>query len=243
MSLQNRFAANASGIPDPRHEVKYFISLPAYYQLRSVLSPVLYRDRHADARGEYFIRSLYFDDAYDSAYYQKISGIEIRNKYRIRIYNCSDELIFLERKHKHGDLISKDSVRITRRLCDQLIEGRCDGLHASNNQLLQDMFREMRTRALRPRVLVDYTREAFTHPAEDIRITFDKDLRSGLFSHDLFNAQVNGVPPLVHGKMILEVKYNRYLPEYIRSLLSTVPSQLSAISKYTLCRSFEPLGE
>lgn len=241
--MQNRFAANESGMPDPRHEVKYFISLPAYYQLRSVLSPVLRRDRHANARGEYFIRSLYFDDAYDNAYYQKISGVEIRNKYRIRIYNCSDELIFLERKHKHGDLISKDSVRITRRLCDQLIEGRCDGLHASNNQLLQDMFREMRTRALRPRVLVDYTREAYTHPAEDIRITFDKDLHSGLFSRDLFNAKVNGVPPLVYGKMILEVKYNRYLPEYIRSLLSTVPSQLSAISKYTLCRSFEPLGE
>ena len=241
--MQNRFAATESGMPDPRHEVTYFISLPAYYQLRSVLSPVLRRDRHADARGEYFIRSLYFDDAYDNAYYQKISGVEIRNKYRIRIYNCSDELIFLERKHKHGDLISKDSVRITRRLCDQLIEGRCDGLHASNNQLLQDMFREMRTRALRPQVLVDYTREAYTHPAEDIRITFDKDLHSGLFSRDLFNAKVNGVPPLVYGKMILEVKYNRYLPEYIRSLLSTVPSQLSAISKYTLCRSFEPLGE
>ena len=124
-------------VPDPRHEGKYFISLPAYYQLRSVLSPVLHRDRHANARGEYFIRSLYFDDAYDSAYYQKISGIEIRNKYRIRIYNCSDELIFLERKHKHGDLISKDSVRITRRLCDQLIEGRCD---ATERTMIKNAF-------------------------------------------------------------------------------------------------------
>lgn len=243
MNLQNRFAANPNGQVDPRHEVKYFISDAAYYQLRSVLSPVLHRDRHANARGEYFIRSLYFDDAYDSAYYQKMSGVEVRNKYRIRIYNCSDELIFLERKHKHGELISKDSVRITRRLCDQLIEGRCDGLHASQNPLLQDMFREMRTRMLRPQVLVDYTREAYTHPAEDIRITFDKSLHSGLFSHDLFNARVNGVPPLLAGRMILEVKYNRYLPGYIRSLLSTVPCQQSAISKYTLCRSFEPLGE
>ena len=239
--MQNRFAANPNGMPDPRHEVKYFISLPAYQQLRSLLRPVLHADRHANARGEYFIRSLYFDDVYDSAYYQKISGVEIRNKYRIRIYNCSDQLIFLERKHKHGELISKDSVRITRRLCDQLIEGRCDGLQASQNPLLQDMFREMRTRLLRPSVLVDYTREAYTHPAEDIRITFDKDLHSGLFSRDLFNAKVNGVPPLASGKMILEVKYNRYLPGYIKSLLSTVPSQLSAISKYTLCRSFEPL--
>ena len=52
-----------------RHELKYFISDSAYYQLRSLLTPVLHRDRHANARGEYFIRSLYFDDAYDSAYH------------------------------------------------------------------------------------------------------------------------------------------------------------------------------
>ncbi len=241
--MQNRFAANSKGVPDPRHEIKYFISDAAHAQLSSLLSAVLHRDKHANSRGEYFIRSLYFDDASDSAYYQKLDGIEMRDKYRIRIYNCSDQLIFLERKHKQGEFISKSSVRITRRLCDQLIEGRADGLHASQSQLLQDMYREMRTKLLKPAVIVDYTREAYTHPAEDIRITFDKKLHSGLFNHNLFDPMLNGVSPLESGKMILEVKFNRYLPEYIRGILSTVPSQCCAISKYTLCRSFEPLGD
>ena len=241
--MQNRFAANAAGMPDPRHELKYFISDAAHAQLSALLSSVLRPDVHGDANNEYFIRSLYFDDAYDTAYHTKMSGVEVRDKYRIRIYNCSDKTIFLERKHKHGELISKTSVRITRRLCEQLMDGNPTGLDRSENPLLRDVFREMRTRFLKPTVIVDYHREAYTHPAEDVRITFDKRLHSGLFNHDLFNPELIGVSPLEPGKMILEVKFNRYLPDYIRSLISTVPAVSCAISKYTLCRGFEPLDE
>ena len=241
--MQNRFAASRDGMPDPRHELKYFVSDAAHAQLAPLLGSVLHVDRHAHKNNEYFIRSLYFDDVYDTAYHTKIDGVELRDKYRIRIYNCSDREIFLERKHKHGDLISKSSVRITRRLCEQLMNGDPTGLDRSENQLLRDVFREMRTKFLKPAVIVDYHREAYTHPAEDTRITFDKQLHSGLFTYDLFNPDLNGVSPLEPGKMILEVKYNRYLPGYIKSILSTVPSVSCAISKYTLCRGFEPLDE
>jgi len=241
--MQNRFAANKNGMPDPRHELKYFISDAAHAQLSALLGSVLHRDSHADANGEYFIRSLYFDDVFDTAYHTKMDGVPLRDKYRIRIYNCSDKTIFLERKHKHGELISKSSVRITRRLCEQLMDGNPAGLDRSDNPLLKDMFREMRTKFLKPTVIVDYHREAYVHPAEDVRITFDKRLHSGLFSHDLFNPNLIGVSPLEPGKMILEVKFNRYLPDHIRSVLSTVPSVNCAISKYTLCRGFESLDE
>lgn len=241
--MQSRLAANAKGVFDPRHEHKYYVSDAGYAQLSSLLASVLQRDKHSDRNGEYFIRSLYFDDAYDTAYYTKMEGVEKRDKYRIRIYNCSDKEIFLERKHKEGEFIMKSSVRITRRLCDQLIAGRPDGLDASENPLLKDMFREMRTKALHPVVIVDYAREAYMHPIENTRITFDKRLRTGMFSKDLFNAQLNGISPIEPGKVIMEVKYDRYLPDYIRGLLRTVPSEHCAISKYTLCRRFEPLGE
>ena len=139
--MQNRFAANAAGLPDPRHELKYFISDAAHAQLSALLGSVLHRDSHADANGEYFIRSLYFDDAYDTAYHTKMSGVEVRDKYRIRIYNCSDKTIFLERKHKRGEYISKSSVRITRRLCEQLMNGNPTGLDRSDNPLLRDVYR------------------------------------------------------------------------------------------------------
>ena len=165
-----------------------------------------------------------------------------RDKYRIRIYNLSDRAIFLERKRKLGDLIQKSSVQITRRLCDQLIDGNPAGLYKSANPLLQDMYVQMRTRFLRPKVIVDYAREAYLHPAEDVRITFDLSLRSGLFSRDLFNPKLPTVCPHDRNVEILEVKFNNYLPAYINALLHGVEAERSAVSKYILCRRYEPLG-
>lgn len=241
--MQNRFSSGPTGLPDPRHELKYYISDAGHAQLSALLRRTLTLDKHCRVDHEYFIRSLYFDDAYDTAYHTKMDGVEVRDKYRIRIYNGSDQEVFLERKHKHGELISKSSVRITRRLCDQLIAGDPKGLDKAEVPLLNDMFCQMRLKRLRPAVIVDYYREAYTHPAEDIRITFDKRLHSGLFSHDLFNTRLIGVPALDPGLMILEVKFNRYLPPYIKALLATVPASACAISKYTLCRGFEPIDE
>ena len=171
MILQGRTAANANGIFEPRHEHKYFISQADYLLLRSLLSSVLKRDSHSDRNGEYFIRSLYFDDVYDTAYHTKMEGVEKRDKYRIRIYNCSDEAIFLERKHKEGEFIMKSSAQITRRLCEQLISGRADNLDKAKNPLLKEVFREIRLNGLKPVVIVDYAREAYMHPIENVRIT------------------------------------------------------------------------
>ena len=100
----------------------------------------------------------------------------------------------------------------------------------------------MRTRLLHPVVIVDYDREAYLHPAEDVRITFDLSLRSGLYSHGLFDPRVATVCPHDRNVEILEVKFNNYLPGYVAALLSGVEAERSAVSKYVLCRRFEPLG-
>lgn len=224
-----------------RHELKFYINRAELEALRTRLSPVLSLDSHC-ARGPYAIRSLYFDDAYDSAYNEKLCGVMHRDKYRIRIYNYSDDVIFLERKRKVGDLIQKSSARITRRLAERLIEGDPSGLQGAKNDLLRDMFVLMRTRLLRPRVIVDYCREAYVHPVEDVRITFDTGLRTGLSSVDMFNPDIPTLCPHDDDLEILEVKFDRYLPDYINGLLSGLSAERSAISKYVLCRRFEPLA-
>ena len=225
-----------------RHELKYFINRGDMIALGHRLGGVLHSDDHADKNGEYFIRSLYFDDAYDTAYYDKQAGVMGRDKYRIRIYNLSDSGVYLERKRKMGDLIQKSSVRISRKLCEQIIGGNPRKLDSMDNALLNDMFREMRTRLLRPAVIVDYTRETFVYPVENVRITFDKHLRTGLYSKDLFSPDVMTVSPLDDEREILEVKYDSYLPDFISGMLRDVPAERSAISKYVLCRRFEPLA-
>ena len=223
-----------------RHELKFYINRAELAALRARLGAVMRLDPHC-ARGPYLIRSLYFDDAFDSAYNDKLNGVMHRDKYRLRIYNNSDEVIFLERKRKEGDLIQKSSVRVTRRLAQRLIDGDPSGLHEANSPLLREMFVMMRTRLLRPRVIVEYMREAYVYPVEDVRITLDTGLASGLFSTALFDEALPMVSPSDNGLEILEVKFNRRMPDFVAGLLAGLEADRSAISKYCICRKFEPL--
>ena len=225
-----------------RHELKFFITPGQYQVLSRMLRATLNPDPHGDENNQYHIRSLYFDTAFDTALYDKINGTADRDKYRIRIYNFSDAMIRLECKSKYRDLISKRSVRISRDLAEQLISADPTGLDTTASGLVSDVFREMRTNLLHPVVIVDYLREAWLHPAEEVRITFDMQLRTGLGSIDLFNPHVPTVPPFDHEEIILEVKYNQVLPPYINNLLSFAlrdGAARSAISKYVYCRRFE----
>ena len=226
-----------------RHELKYFINESQYYVLSGVLDRVLHRDPFGDENNEYHIRSLYFDTVFNTALFDKLDGNPNRDKYRIRIYNLSDKTIKMECKTKVGSLISKRSQTIPRLLCEQIIAGDPSGLETTRSGLLNDVFREMTLNLLRPAVIVDYVREAYLHPAEEVRITFDKQLRTGLWSHDLFNQALPTIPPFDNGEIILEVKYNQFLPPYIRDILNTYCQGAlnSAISKYTWCRRFEQL--
>jgi len=225
-----------------RHELKFFITPGQYQVLSRTLRAVLHPDPNGDENNRYHIRSLYFDTVNDDALYEKINGTANRSKYRIRIYNFSDSVIRLECKSKYRDLISKRSVRITRDLAEQLIAADPTGLDTTASGLVSDVFREMRTNLLHPVVIVDYLREAWLHPAEEVRITFDMQLRSGLGSVDLFNPRLPTVPPFDREEIILEVKYNQVLPPYIANLLSFAlrdGAVQSAISKYVYCRRFE----
>ena len=222
-----------------RHELKYFITPAELNVLRSSLKPVMQLDPNGNENNEYHIRSLYFDTINDDALEEKSAGVGNRKKYRIRIYNFSDRVIKLECKSKYGDLISKQSVSIPRELADQLIAGDPEGLQRMRHPLLHDVYREMKTRLLRPVVIVDYIREAYIHPAEEVRITFDKQIRTGLYQTAMFDASIPTYPVFDDPVEVLEVKYDEFLPTYMQAILSGVTAQRSAVSKYTWCRRYE----
>ena len=224
-----------------RHELKFLISPSELMVVRGLLRPVLSPDPNGDINNEYYIRSLYFDTINNDALNEKIAGVGNRKKYRIRIYNFSDRIIKLECKSKYGDLISKQSVSIPRDLADQLIAGDPEGLQRMRHPLLHDVFREIRTHLLRPAVIVDYIREAYISDAEEVRITFDKQIRTGLGSHDMFDPSIPTYPIFDDPVEVLEVKFDEFLPSYLQSILSCVTAQRSAVSKYVLCRRYENL--
>ena len=179
-----------------RHELKFYINPVEYQVLSRQLDRVLERDPNGDENNEYHIRSLYFDTIYNDALLDKLDGVKNRDKYRIRIYNFSDKFIRMECKTKVGSLISKRSVAIPKLLAEQIIAGDPTGLEQSRSGLLRDVYREMKINYLHPVVIVDYVREAYLHPAEEVRITFDKQLHSGLHSIDIFNPYVPDAFPL-----------------------------------------------
>lgn len=225
--------------PSVRHELKYYINYGEYTHLSRTLDYLLTRDDAGDEYNEYTVRSLYFDTIFDDFFYEKLNGVGERKKYRIRIYNFKDKQIKLECKAKYGNLISKTSVGIPRDLAEQLIACDPTGLERTSVPLLHDVYREMKTRLLRPVVIVDYVREAYTHPAEEVRITFDKKLHTALHQTDMFNPYLPTIPALDNDVMVLEVKFNRILPDYLQRVLAGVSSDHCAISKYVTCRRFE----
>lgn len=218
-----------------RHEMKYLINHPDYALLRARLLPVIQRDKHAGPTGEYWIRSLYFDDYWNTAYEEKDEGVLLRKKYRIRVYNCSDSLIRLERKNKFGAYIHKESAPLTRAQTDALLAGEYGFLLKSPHNLLREFYYECTSRVMRPRVIVDYDREPFIMPQGDVRITFDKHVRAGLGTFDLFDAALPTAEVVPGDQLIMEVKFTTFLPKLVRRLLPPRASILTAASKYILC--------
>ena len=224
--------------PAYRHEQKYYITFGEYWLLRQRIARALKLDPNANENGEYQIRSLYFDDMTESSVKTKIGGDNEREKIRIRIYNMSDAVIKLESKLKTGQYISKRSCSLTREQADALSAGDATALLGHPDPLAKHVYRLMRMQLLRPVVLVDYYREAYLHPAENVRITFDKELSTGVFRKDLFN---NGpmAPALDKGVVVLEVKFAKFLPGFIQCLIQCEGAQRLAISKYLICRKYE----
>ncbi|NLM11155.1 MAG: polyphosphate polymerase domain-containing protein [Clostridiaceae bacterium] len=195
------------------------------------------KDPNGDCDNRYHIRSLYFDDIHNNAYYEKLNGIKKRKKYRIRIYNHSNSVIKVERKGKEGQYTQKESELISEDLCNGLISGNTN-LLLTGSPLLSDMYIQMKTLFLKPVVLVDYIREAYIHPVENVRITFDMELKSGLYSTELWNTRTPLLSVLEPNLIIMEVKFNKFLPSIFTTLLSGLNSEQISISKYILCRKF-----
>lgn len=219
-----------------RHELKYWINYHQYHLIRSKLKHMLTPDKHAGPDGDYHIRSLYFDDADNTALHEKLGGVRDREKFRIRIYNLSDRVIHLEKKIKRNDYIAKVKESLSRSLCEEMLAGRCEGLYNPAVPLFMETYHQMKFRLLRPKVIVDYVREAYTAEEGNVRITFDKQLKTGLTSTDLFNAELGTVHAFDQPLIVFEVKYDAYLPSYVQTAIQAEGAFRQSSSKYVMCR-------
>lgn len=217
-----------------RNEWKYFLPEWEYEALRRRFDVILDHDSNVKD-GMYMIRSLYFDDYWNSAYEQKMAGVFGRKKYRIRIYNCEDKVIKLERKLKNGNYIYKESANLTRQETEKILAGDYGFLLENGQSLCREFYYECMSNYMRPKVVVDYEREPFIMDMGEVRITFDSHVRAAAGNFDIFDPGLPTYEVLDPGRLILEVKFTEFLPKVVKDLLPSFREEFSAISKYTLC--------
>ncbi len=221
-----------------RHEFKYLCSCAQFQMLKVRYAGLLKPDPHAGPEGVYSIRSLYFDDYYDSCFAENEAGTDLREKFRIRIYNHSSSRISLELKRKVRGKTQKLSCPLSESVARQIMEGEIPEAGKDAPALFQKLVLQMRTRLLRPRVIVEYERTPFVYASGNVRITFDEAIRSSnrleLFLDERLPARL--IMPA--GQHVLEVKYDEYLPDAVYHLTGLENLRQTAYSKYYLCRSY-----
>ena len=219
-----------------RHEWKHEINYADLLTLRARLPAVMHRDKHA-IDGVYQIRSLYFDNLSDKVLREKIDGVNIREKFRIRFYNGDTSLIVLEKKSKINGLCIKESCRITKDEAQRIMDGDLGWMPGSGRPLCQELYSKMRSQGLKPKTIVDYTREPFVFDPGDVRVTIDYNIRTGAFRTDFLNPETLTLPA-GDSPIILEVKWGEYLPEIIRDAVTIPGRRVTAFSKYEQCRIY-----
>jgi hypothetical protein len=221
-----------------RHEVKHYINLTDYYILRQRLRTVLYQDPNVGADGMYHIRSLYFDTPEDTALREKLDGVRDRDKYRIRYYNHDISFIHLEKKSKRGDACIKEAVQLSAEEAQAIVDGDFAWMKDSEEALIVELYQKMMKTNLRPKTIVDYQRDPFIYPAGNVRVTLDHHIRTGLRRTDFLNPDCITIP-IMDDAIILEVKWDAYLPDIVRDAVQLNSRSSTAFSKYAACRAYE----
>ncbi len=220
-----------------RNECKHIINTADYTELRQRLRAVLKTDPNAGPNGVYRIRSLYFDNQRDKALMEKIDGVNIREKFRIRYYNGDTSLIHLEKKSKINSLCAKEFSFLTTEQAHAISTGDIDWMLKTGDPLIAELYSKMRSQGLKAKTIVDYKREAYVFEPGNVRVTLDYDVRSGLTCTDFLNPDCITVPAGDTG-IILEVKWDEFLPTIVRDIVRIEGRRTTAFSKYAACRIY-----
>ncbi|MDR1692548.1 MAG: polyphosphate polymerase domain-containing protein [Oscillospiraceae bacterium] len=214
-----------------RHEIKHLINESDRAQLRARLRAVMKPDGHG---GAYTVRSLYFDNFSDKAVLDKLSGQSRREKFRFRLYNGDTSFIRLEKKSKINRLCYKESAVLGAEICAAVLAGDFSPLNNPESPLMTELYAKMRGQCLRPKNVVEYRREAYLYRPGNVRVTFDSGIRTSNHPVGFLNPGLKTIPA-AEG-IVLEIKYDAFLPDIIRDLLQIGFRNQTEFSKYVVAR-------
>lgn len=215
-----------------RYEKKYIINNLQVELLKQRLIPIMKLDSNLQGNEFYSIRSIYFDDYNDTCLKQVINGISERYKYRIRFYNYSDKYIVLEKKYKINNMTKKDSCVITKKQVYNILYNKNFYVSKDNSKLLNEFYMQMKIKGFKAKVIIDYDRIPFVYDLGNVRITIDYNLSCSYKFNKLFCSDKSSIPLLDAGYSILEIKYNDFIPDFIRFALQLNELERVSYSKY-----------
>ena len=231
-----------------RHEYKFMISVSQSLILKERILGLMKRDVHGGEKGSYEIRSIYFDDRNNSCLRQNEAGTDPRAKYRIRSYHVSDENIVLEKKIKQNGMTKKLQQQLTKEQYEIL--KRCDDkgilrrpsdkelFFCDQPPLIRELLSLKQMRQMQPKVIVAYERTPFVEAAGNVRVTFDDNIASSTEFDAFFSPKLQKRPIMPAGQTLMEVKFDEFLPKYIKEALEIGKLSQTAFSKYYLCRRY-----
>ncbi len=217
-----------------RTEKKYHATPSQLLMLKNRLGYLMKRDAHSKNESGYIVRTLYFDSYDDKDYFDKVDGYLLRKKIRLRIYDTEAQSAKLELKQKEGAMQRKRSLTISKEDALKLIDCDFTPLLKMDDEFASHLYSVMKNRCYRPKCLLTYSRLAFMVPTNQIRVTFDSDIRYSFSNFNLFDKNVILAP--VRHMPIVEVKYDGFLLQPIKNAIATFNFSECAISKYILAR-------
>ncbi len=231
-----------------RFEYKYLAKVDAIDQIREYVLNFVEPDVHMEKAGlpEYTVRSIYFDTSEFDLYNDKVEGLEIRKKVRIRGYNqpMGKDIVFLEIKRKLGDAIYKNRAPILYENIENLLSsGDADRLIIKNIKGFENSLSDAKKflfhiyrKNMQPKVLVIYEREAYHSKIDgSFRITFDKNLRC--FPYPQLNELFVERDLTYHSTdyFLIEIKFYGQLPNWLKFLINKFLLTRISFSKYVAC--------
>lgn len=225
-----------------RYERKYYLANIKLPELRKRLEPFVEPDTFTGINeygiSEYTVRSIYYDTPFMKYYEEKKEGVELRNKFRIRVYDKEEpnSIAFLEIKKKVGNRIGKHRALIPYTSVAEILETGDIEKHLKNPKHLYDgqkFLYHFFKNSLRPLNLVIYEREAYMGKFDKgVRITFDKNVRTVIYPRLDKIFDEDGAKYLSDDCFVLEIKYHDEIPVWALSIIEEFKLNLKAISKY-----------
>jgi uncharacterized protein YlaI len=207
------------------------MSKPEGVEMSRRLKEIMPVDKYGDEKGEYIIRSVYFDNWYNTALREKINGYDDRKKYRIRLYNGNPNYICFECKQRIYGMTKKTSARISHDQCVQMLEGDTKWMLDAGTPFLAQAYSHLK-KGYHPKTIIEYTRQAFVYSAGHVRITIDKDIRRSTYISAFMEKTTPTVSVPLDCWAVFEVKYDGFMPLHIRNAVQTGRLFQQAYSKY-----------